>query len=87
MRTNPAGGIDVFRVRFSGLSARNSRAPTTDHPHPAALHRRGVAASRPLTPVAEGTGLQRGDGSWDTCKTLLGWDVDTVRRTVALPKH
>ena len=31
--------------------------------------------------------LRQGDCSWDTCKTILGWVVDTVNMTLALPPH
>lgn len=31
--------------------------------------------------------LRQGDCSWDTCKTILGWVVDTVNLTMALPPH
>ena len=26
-----------------------------------------------------------GDGSWDTCKTILGWVIDSVAMTLTLP--
>ena len=31
--------------------------------------------------------LRQGDCSWDTCKTVLGWVVDTVNLTMKLPPH
>ena len=31
--------------------------------------------------------LRKGDGSWNTKHTVLGWEVDTVAQTIALPPH
>lgn len=31
--------------------------------------------------------LKQGDCSWDTCKLILGWVVDTVNMTMHLPPH
>ena len=31
--------------------------------------------------------LRQGDCSWDTCKTVLGWVVDTANMTIELPPH
>ena len=31
--------------------------------------------------------LRKGDCSWDTCKTVLGWVIDTVQMTIELPEH
>jgi len=31
--------------------------------------------------------LRQGDCSWDTCKTVLGWMLDTVNLTLQLPPH
>jgi hypothetical protein len=31
--------------------------------------------------------LQKGDGSWNTKQTILGWEIDTVAKTIALPLH
>lgn len=31
--------------------------------------------------------LKKGDGTWTTRKVLLGWDLDTVAKTLALPPH
>jgi len=31
--------------------------------------------------------LRQGDCSWDTCKVILGWVVDTVNLTMHLPPH
>ena len=31
--------------------------------------------------------LRQGDCSWDTCKTVLGWVIDTVNMTMELPPH
>ena len=31
--------------------------------------------------------LRKGDGSWTTRKTLLGWVVDAMRQTLKLPPH
>jgi hypothetical protein len=31
--------------------------------------------------------LQKGDGSWNTKQTILGWEIDTVAKTIALPVH
>jgi hypothetical protein len=31
--------------------------------------------------------LQKGDAAWATSKTILGWAIDTIHRTIALPPH
>jgi hypothetical protein len=31
--------------------------------------------------------LNKGDASWKTKHTILGWDIDTVAKTIALPPH
>ena len=31
--------------------------------------------------------LLKGDASWSTVKIVLGWKIDTVRRTIELPEH
>ena len=31
--------------------------------------------------------LEAGDCSWSTCQTMLGWIVDSVNMTIALPHH
>jgi hypothetical protein len=31
--------------------------------------------------------LDKGDASWKTTHTILGWDVDTRKKTIALPQH
>ena len=31
--------------------------------------------------------LLKGDGAWDTRKLILGWIIDTYRRTIELPPH
>jgi hypothetical protein len=31
--------------------------------------------------------LHKGDGSWNTKQTILGWEIDTVAKTIALPAH
>ena len=31
--------------------------------------------------------LLKGDGTWDTCKIILGWIIDTVDGTIKLPPH
>ncbi|KAL7566904.1 hypothetical protein ACA910_008630 [Epithemia clementina (nom. ined.)] len=31
--------------------------------------------------------FQRGDACWSTFKTILGWNVDTLRGTIELPPH
>jgi hypothetical protein len=31
--------------------------------------------------------LGKGDGVWETRKTMLGWILDTIRRTIKLPHH
>ena len=31
--------------------------------------------------------LKKGDGTWTTNKVLLGWEVDTVTKTITLPPH
>jgi hypothetical protein len=31
--------------------------------------------------------LDKGDASWKTRHTILGWDIDTERKTIALPPH
>ena len=31
--------------------------------------------------------LDAGDCSWSTCQTMLGWIVDSVNMTIALPPH
>ena len=31
--------------------------------------------------------LRKGDCSWETCKTVLGWVIDTVQMTIKLPEH
>jgi Reverse transcriptase (RNA-dependent DNA polymerase). len=31
--------------------------------------------------------LRKGDGSWKTKHTILGWDIDTIAKTIALPAH
>lgn len=31
--------------------------------------------------------LGKGDACWATYKTILGWDVDTIRKTIELPLH
>ena len=31
--------------------------------------------------------LRKGDASWQTTKTVLGWVVDTIQQTVTLPPH
>jgi hypothetical protein len=31
--------------------------------------------------------LDKGDASWKTKHTILGWEIDTVQKTIALPPH
>jgi hypothetical protein len=31
--------------------------------------------------------LYKGDASWKTKHTILGWEVDTIAKTIALPPH
>ncbi len=31
--------------------------------------------------------LRKGDACWSTFKTILGWDVDTIQKTIQLPPH
>ena len=31
--------------------------------------------------------LSKGDASWSTYKTILGWVIDTLRGTIELPPH
>ena len=31
--------------------------------------------------------LHKGDCSWATCKTVLGWIINTVDMTIKLPEH
>ena len=31
--------------------------------------------------------LRKGDCSWETCKTVLGWIIDKVEMTIKLPEH
>jgi hypothetical protein len=31
--------------------------------------------------------ISKGDASWSTRKTLLGWDIDTATMTMTLPPH
>ena len=31
--------------------------------------------------------LRKGDAAWSTRKTILGWNVDTIRKTLELPPH
>ena len=31
--------------------------------------------------------LQQGDASWSTVKIILGWKIDTIRRTIELPEN
>ena len=31
--------------------------------------------------------LRKGDCSWSTLKTMLGWILDTVNMTIKLPQH
>jgi hypothetical protein len=31
--------------------------------------------------------LKKGDGAWTTSKVILGWQVDTITKSVALPAH
>lgn len=31
--------------------------------------------------------LHKGDGSWKTKHTILGWDINTIDQTIALPQH
>ena len=31
--------------------------------------------------------LQKGDGDWSTQKTILGWLLDTTKKTIQLPPH
>ena len=31
--------------------------------------------------------LKKGDGYWTTNKVILGWQIDTVAKTMILPQH
>jgi hypothetical protein len=31
--------------------------------------------------------LDKGDGSWNTVHTILGWEIDTIAKTISLPPH
>ena len=93
-RTNrePVAYVDVFvddhigiaqgspsrlnRVRRTLLHAFDSVFRPNDHQDP--RDRRDPMSQKKLL---------KGDGCWSTSKTILGWDIDTLQRTISLPDH
>ena len=43
----------------------------------------GIGRSEPISQSK----LNKGDGTWSTKKTILGWDFDTIAQNVTLPQH
>lgn len=84
--------VDVFVDDFMALS--QGSASDTSYVRRVLLHSID-AVFRPLKP-GDHPGriepvsikkLHKGDGSWATTKIVLGWLVDTIAQTVALPQH
>jgi len=40
----------------------------------------------PPTPISQKK-LAMGDGQWSTKRTVLGWNLDTIAKTITLPQH
>ena len=85
----PLAYTDVFVDDFLALVQGN--AHRRRQARRALLHAVDQVFAEPETPdrpqpISEKK-LRRGDGSWDTVKTLLGWVVDSVKQTISMPDH
>lgn len=91
-RKAPLGTFDVYMDDFIGLAQGSLQRRT--HLRSVMFHtihqvlRKGSATDNPRRqePISIKK-LQKGDAHWDTKKTILGWDIDTIAQTIALPPH
>jgi hypothetical protein len=91
MKSTPVGVIDVFMDNFLGLAqgTEAGRLQITRvllHTMDEVLQPADPARPAQKEPASLKK-LRKGDGNWDTRKTMLGWDVDTSQRTITLPQH
>jgi hypothetical protein len=89
--SRPVASVDVYVDDFIAIAQGSARTLRTVRRH--LLH----AIDDVFSPLAADDKfgnepisvkkLRKGDASWDTLKVVLGWLVDTVRQTIALPPH
>jgi hypothetical protein len=87
----PTSYVDVFVDDFIALAQGQSNRSTVRN---ILMHAIDVVF-RPLSPSDKSTRrepisvkkLMKGDCSWSTIKTVLGWVIDTVSMTIHLPPH
>jgi hypothetical protein len=80
--------VDDFCVLAQGSAARLNRVRRTLFHSIDDVLRPNDASDDPsrLEPISVKK-LTKGDGCWSTVATLLGWQFDTIRRTLELPPH
>jgi hypothetical protein len=88
--SRPVKHVDVFVDDFLALSQGSKRAAT--NLRRTVLHAVDQVFAMPCEgdprPEAVSTKkLEAGDGSWDTRKLVLGWEIDAVKGTIELPPH
>ena len=89
--SKPAGATDVFMDDFIQLGQGGVQRMLCLRRHlfhciDQVLARPEVSA-HPRNEAVSLKKLQKGDGSWATRKTILGWELDTLRQTIELPAH
>ena len=90
-KLTPLSSIDVFMDNFIAMGQTQNTCPRVRKVLMEAIDQ----VFRPLdalddpycTESISVKKLRKGDCSWDTCKTVLGWIIDTVQMTIKLPKH
>ena len=89
-QSQPAGYIDVFVDDFLALcqpanatSVRRALLHAVDSVFRPTDYWDDLARREPVSLKK----LRQGDVSWTTCKTVLGWLVNTVSMTIQLPEH
>lgn len=91
-RKKPVREWDIYVDDFIGLSQDNRWGRRTVK---RILFRALDKVFRPLdksdTPYRQEPAsikkLKKGDATWTTTKVLLGWEVDSIRKTITLPAH
>ncbi len=84
----PLSTVDVYLDDFMALA----QPPSHSHTLRSLLHSvDAIFYDSPDTtlqrPVISQSKIQKGDATWSTQKTLLGWLIDTAAMTLTLPRH
>jgi hypothetical protein len=79
--------IDVYMDDFMVIAQAPAHIPAMNH----LLHSIDSVLIEPQVtnrrPVVSTSKIAKGDASFSTCKSILGWDVNSETMTITLPEH